>query len=680
MKTLAALILAVIFAFAPLVAYADKSTTQTYSQSRLFGLSRTQDAYLPGFNISNLGLRNPSSMAMCASDMLFIADTDNRRIVVFDTSTTEVVMYIEHPGFTSPRGVFVTADDILYVADASAGAVFMLTTQGEYIRTFLEPSDMPLMEIPFAPVRIAVDGRGNMYIVGEGVFNGIIHISNEGEFLGFFAANHTNLTMLQRIQNIFFTERQLEGLMDRNPLTFSNVTVDSRGVVFTTTMGPSEALNGEGLKRHDMSGRNTITASTFGTAFNDVVVDGSGIVFVSDAGGAIRAFTNSGELIFMFTAQRGIGDGHEDIAGWFRQLQSIAITSGGDIWALDSGSGALQSFTPTEYALSIFAAINMFNRGMYDESGILWEEVLRRNQMSVIAHNGLGRTHLYRQQFDSAQEHFFLGGNQEYYSIAFWETRNIWLLTHLNTVLIVVLALALGAFIIRHGDKNKVIAGSIKTAKNNMMTNRFLGPVLFAFTMARHPIDSVYYMRLKQKGNYLGATIHLVIFFFAYMLYQTSRGFVVQFLSIENMDFVAIIGMFVGGFVLFVVSNYLVTSIKEGEGTLGDVYKLVCYMSLPLTIMLLANTAISHVITHNEVFLLGFIFWGGIAYFVAITWVGLMELHNYTFSVNLKSLIITVFFMLIAVVVLYIITILFAEVINFIDSIRWEVVFVVQQS
>ena len=680
MKKIIVLFLVILVVLSPLTVYADKSTTQTFASSRHFGLSRTQDAYLPGFNISNLGLRNPSNMAMSACDLLFIADTGNRRVVVFDTNTTEVIRYIEHAGFNSPRGVFVTSDDFLYVADSAAGAVFMLTAEGEYIRTFLEPPDMPLMEIPFAPVRIAVDGRGNMYIVGEGVFNGIIHISAEGEFLGFFAANHTNLSLLQRIQSVVFTERQMEGLLDRNPLTFSNVTVDSRGVVYTTTMGPYEALRGEGLKRHDMSGRNTITRYIFGSALNDVVVDSSGMVFVSDAFGGIRVFTNSGELIFTFFAARWFGDGHEDIAGWFRQLQSIAVTSGGDIWALDSGNNTLQSFTPTEYALSIFAAINMFNSGMYEESGMLWEEVLRRNQMSVIAHNGLGRTYLYRQQHELAQAHFFLGGNQEYYSIAFWETRNIWLLSNVNVVILILLAILFVSFIVRKFDKKQVVAGSIKNAKVSVFNNRFIGPILFAFSMARHPIDSVYYMKLKQRGNYLGATVHLLMFFIAYMLYQTSRGFVVQFLSVEHMDFIAIVGMFVGGFVLFVVSNYLVTSIKGGEGGLGDVYKLVCYMSLPVTVMLLANTAISHIVTHNEVFLLDFIFWGGIAYFVSVMWVGLMEMHNYSFSTNLKSLIITVFFMLIAVVVLYIVTILFVEVINFIDSIRWEVVTVAQQS
>ena len=673
------IILIILISITPIPLHANKSTVITYSPSRFLGFSRTQDAYLPRFNISHLGLNSPENMASCSNDLLFIADTGNSRIVVFDTITTNLVREIYFPGFQSPRGVFVTDNNILYVADAGAGAVFLFTTEGEHIRTFYEPADMPLMEIPFSPVRIAVDGRGNMYIVGEGVFNGIIHISPEGEFLGFFASNETQLTLAQRLQNIFFTQRQLEGVGPRNPLTFSNVTVDSRGVVYTTTTGPSAAVQGNSLQRHDMSGRNTIHEFIDNNTKLDVAVNENGIIFTASSTGTINIYTNSGELIF-FLAQGTGGGGHEDIAGWFRFLTSVAVTSNGDIWALDSTNAILQSFTPTEYALSIFHAINLFNRGMYEESGGLWREALRRNQMSVLAHNGLGRSHLYRMEFGPAMEHFYLAGNQAYYSISFWEVRNDWLLSNVGVVLIIIIAVLFIRYAIKLIDRQKVVHGKISSTRKFFMENKFTAPILFSFSVARHPINNFYLMKVRQKGNYPGAVLHFVLLFSAYMLYQTSRGFVVQFVSIENIDFVAVIGMFLGGIILFIISNYLVTSITGGEGSLGDIFKLISYSSLPMTVTLVANTVLSHVVTDNEVFLLSFIFWGGLLYFVSITWIGLMELHSYSFTANLRSLIMTVFFMLVAIVVLYVITILVGEILSFIDSIGWEVAAIVREN
>ena len=648
-----------------------KSTTITLSPSRHFGLMRTQDAYLPDRNISNLGLSEPESLALGTDGMLYIADTGNRRVVVFNTITNEMEHVINLDVFRTPRGVFITNDNVLYVADSGASAIFVLTPEGELLQTFSEPPDMPMMNVPFAPVRVAVDNRRNMFIVGEGVFNGIIHLTREGEFLGFFASNETQLTWAQRLQAIFMTERQRRTLDDRNPLTFSNVTVDRRGVVYTTTTGSTEALGGRGLKRHDMSGRNTIVVDIFANTLIDVVVDDLGNIFAADADGFINVFTNSGDLIFRFGAGRAAGT--ENIAGWFRRLVSLAVTPEGVIWALDGEGGFLQSFTPTEYATSIYQAIYLFNLGYYADSGRKWENVLRRNQMSVLAHAGLGLSHFYLQNFEEAQYHFFLAGHQHNYGVTFWETRNIWLLSYSERIIVIVFALFLLSLAIKLIDRKRVIAGTIKKAKEKVASQRFSSPMFFAFAVAKNPLDNFYYLKLGQKGNALAATVYFVLFFVAYMLYQTSRGFAVQFLSIEHMDFMAIIGLFFIVFILFVVSNFLVTSINGGEGGLKLIYSMLCYATFPLTIALLLNTVISHVVTQNEAFLLSFIFFGGIMYFIAVVWVGLQEIHNYSFSANCWSLILTAFFMIVAMVSMYIVTILFGEVINFFDAINWEV-------
>ena len=669
-KIFISIILTVMILCVPAAAFASsKSTANTLSLTRLFGVARTQDAYLPDRNVSNLDLRNPESIAFGADGLLYIADTGNRRILVFDTVTNRIAFEIRHREFANPRGVYLTRDNTLYVADSGASSVFVFDGTGEYIRTFTEPPDMPLLDVPFEPVRIAVDERGNMFIVGQGVLNGIIHLSKDGEFMGFFASNNTNLTLLQRLQNIFFTDRQLEGLAARNPLTFSNITLDSRGIVYTTTMGSREALQNQGVKRHDMSGRNTFeNAFIWFTNLVDVVVDDNGIIFIADTSGYIDVLTGDADLIFRFGASS-----NENIAGHFRRLSSIAVSDTGHIWALDGENGFLQSFTPTEYALSVYEAITLFNAGLYDESGYVWEEVLRRNQMSVLAHDGMGRAHLYRQNYENAMHHFYLSGNRFYYSMAYWELRNMWLIGNAGLIIIAIFIFFAAMSVVKYFDKKRTIKTAISSAKAAVTENRWLSPVFFAFSVARHPLNSFYYLKLKEKGNYLGALFHFILFFIAYMTYQTSKGFIVQYINVEFMDFIAVIGSFYGLIILFILSNFLVTSIKGGEGGLGLIFKTVSYASFPMTLTLFAITIVSHVITMNEVFLLNFMFLAGFTYFVVIMWLGLMEIHNYSFGTNFKSLLITVFFMLIALVAIYIVTILIGEIISFFDSIVWEV-------
>ncbi|MCL2043060.1 MAG: YIP1 family protein [Treponema sp.] len=641
-----------------------QSTTVNFAANRSGMFVPTQDGYLPDRNITGIGLNRPENITFGNNDILYIADTGNRRIVLFDVNSGNIVREIRYEGFGAPRGIFVTPDDMLYVADSIAGAVFIFNPNDEIIKTISAPRSIAFGDTPFAPVRIGVDPRGSMYIIGEGVYNGIIHLSGEGEFLGFFASNETALTFIQFLQNIFFTERQKQGLLDRLPLTFSNVFADPRGIVYSVSMGRDIARTGEAIKKYDMAGRNMLKTTTT-MSLTDITVDRYGNIFTTSTEGWIQVNAADGEEIFFF------GAGHlssEDIAGWFTNLISIAVSSHGHIWTLDGTKAFLQSYTPTEYTQSIYRAQQLFNEGHYIEAGIEWNNVLRFNQMSVLAHNGLGKSWLYQEEYEKARHEFIVAGNREFYSQAFWETRNMWLLNNMSFILTAFIVLFTGLFIVKNVDKKQIIKTGIKNSRNAVMNAQYIGNILFAFSVARRPLDSYYYLKRKEKGSVRGAAVNFLLFFAAYMIFQTSKGFIVQFAEIEDMDFGVIIGGFLGLYLLFIICNYLVTSINDGEGGFFDIFKLVSYAMFPLSVTLLAVTVISHVLTENEVFLLVFMLIGGFAWSGILLWLGLQEVHNYSFTNTFKSLIFTALFMLIALVVLFNMAILFSQFAQFIES------------
>jgi DNA-binding beta-propeller fold protein YncE len=663
-------IIAFIFIIALfLTAAYPQSTTVNFAANKRGLFVPTQDGYLPDRNITGLGLKKPENIAFGKNDVLYIADTGNKRVVLFDTNSGNIVREINSGGFRAPRGVFVTPDETLYVADSVAKAVFVFNPQDECIKIIRAPHSIAFGDTQFAPCRVGVDPRGSMYIIGEGVYSGIIHLSGEGEFLGFFSSNQTTLTFVQLLQKIFFTERQKQGLLDRLPLTFSNVFVDPRGIVYSVSMGRDVAMAGAAIKKHDMAGRNMLKTMTT-MSLTDITVDRYGNIFTTSTQGWIQVNAANGEEIFYFGA--GLLSA-EDIAGWYSNLVSIAVSSKGHIWALDGEKAFLQSYTPTEYTQSIYRAQQLFNEGHYTEAGVEWNNVLRFNQMSVLAHNGLGKSWLYQQKYEKARYEFFVAGNREYFSQAFWETRNIWLLRNMSWILIIFALLFGGSFILKKADRKQAVKTAISNCRNAVMNAKYINTILFAFSVARHPMDSYYYMKLKEKGSLPGAVVNFIIFFAAYLIFQTSKGFIVQFTEIEDMDFNVIIGGFIGLYLLFVICNYLVTSIYDGEGNIADIFKMVSYAMFPLSIALLAVTALSHVLTQNETFLLYFMLTGGFAWSGVLLWLGLQEVHNYSFSNTFKSLVFTAVFMLIALVVLFNMAILFNQFVQFIESIAREV-------
>ncbi len=97
---------------------------------------------------------------------------------------------------------------------------------------------------------MAVDGGGNVYLIGEGVYNGVIQLAKTGEFLGYFAVNDADLTFSQRLQQLLFTRQQLANLVDINPTVFTNVFVDKDGIVYTATSDTHR----NGMKKHSTNG------------------------------------------------------------------------------------------------------------------------------------------------------------------------------------------------------------------------------------------------------------------------------------------------------------------------------------------------------------------------------------------------------------------------------------------
>lgn len=650
-----------------------QSTTFTYTLDRKGWLVRTQDAYLPDRTVTDLGLRKPEDMFFADDGRLFIADTGNKRIVVYDPSLNLIKQELKYDGFSSPRGVFVTSDNWLYVADSGAKAVFCFDENLEHVRTFLRPESAAFADTAFEPYRVAVDPRGSLYIIGEGVYNGIIQLSAAGEFLGYFASNKTTKSIRQFLEDIFLTEVQIEQLLDRVPLTFSNIFADKRGVIYSAAMGGEDY--GENIKKHNMTGANMFVDGAWGSLdVTDLYVDKSGIIFSADVEGWITVTAPDGRLIFDFGCELTF----EDIAGMFSDLASVAVSPDGVLWALDKEKAFLQSYRPTEYALSIYEALGLFNAGYYEQAGEVWNEVLRFNQMSSLAHSGLGQSYLYQRDYARAAQHFELAGNRDYYSEVYWETRNEWLLSNLYWVIALLIALAAISLLVGRLDRKKRVRAAVHGFTSKITEQKYLSNIFFAARIARHPLDSYYYLKRREKGSVWSALFWFIAFFAAFIIFSTSKAFIVQFTAVEDMDVPVVVAGFLGICALFIFCNYLVTSINDGEGGLKEIFMAFSYATLPFIGAMLAATALSYFMTYNEIFIYDMILVVGAVWSVILLYLGLQEIHNYNVKNNIKSLLITAAFILVVVVVLFNLTILAEQFASFIEAFARELIANVQ--
>ncbi|MFI3254641.1 MAG: YIP1 family protein [Eubacteriales bacterium] len=628
---------------------------------------RTQDAYLPEKTITSLGLSKPEDIFFDDDDILYIADTGNRRIVKYDPYQDEILGVIEDDRFSSPKGVFVTETGHIYVADAGAKSIFIFDKKFNQIETFGKPTTPIFQDTNFEPAKIAVDSVGTMYVLSEGVYSGIIQLSQENEFLGFFTVNTTTLSPMQAFQKLIFNRDQLANLDQTVPNTFSNVFLDNTGIVYTTTMG-SQHTDGVGVKKHNTLGVNMLQEDVkSGDSSTDVWVDNRGIMYVSESEGYINVYAKDGSMIFRF----GSPSGTQDIAGLFTRLPSIAVDSRSTLWAIDGEKGYLQSFVPTEYALAIFDAMDFYENGEYSESKEMWNSVLQLNQMSILAHNGVGKALLREQDYAQASYHFEISGDRSAYSDAFWEVRNDWLQTYLPNILIAYFLFFVAYKILYHFQKEKIVAVKTKV-KENTKHLFFFKDIYFAADCAIHPYDTFYELRKNRKGSFLGATAIYLVGFLIYLGYRTGKGYIYQFVKIEDMDMSAVVLGFVLLLGLFILCNFLITSINDGLGTMKQIYCVPAYSSLPVLICMTIVIALSHVLVENEAFLLSFIIQIGVIWSCVIVFLGLLTLHDYSMNDNIKSIILSALFMIVIAMIFILVFMMWEQLWVFIYTVGKE--------
>jgi len=661
------MLLLFVFAFIPLSTqvFASSSTTYTYALDDNEHFVRTQDAYLPGQTVTFLGLDKPADIAINEDNFLVIADSGNKRVLVYNPVANEVVLEITNSQMINPSGVFVVLEESsyvgygdIYVADPSAGIVFHFDKDGLLLDQFGKPNSIMYESLEFQPEKIAVNKSGIMYVVSKGTSDGIVQLSNTGDFLGFFSSNQVTLSLREQFQQLIYTDEQLDNLgINLTPPVFTSVYIDTNGIVYSSSSG----IQVENIKKHNTQGTNMISEMlVVSYQYSDLYVDNQGIIYTADQSGFIDIYTNDGEFIYSFGTINEIS-----IAGFFKTLTGIAVDSNGQIWTVDSGNNYLQSFVPTEYATTIYQAINLYNETKYNEAIELWKTVLSLNQLSILAHNGIAKNYLQIEEYQLASEHFKISGNRALYSETFWEIRNIWLQQYLIGIIGIGLLFGIAYVAVKVTNKKYHYLSPISNAFHKVKDVRIINDVLYMSQVSKKPADAFYYLRKKTKGSYAGALIIFAITFFSYLLFVSGKGFIFQYTDLKDLDLGSIILGFIIIIGLFIICSYLVTSIQDGEGTLGEIFKGVSYSMFPFIIACIATTLFSYVATTNEIFLLNLIFYLGLGWSLLLVFISISEIQNYTFGQTIKSILLTALFVIIILLVLSFVQMTLRQVFSF---------------
>ena len=631
------------------------------------GVVDTQTAYVPE-KLLELDLKNPEDLFYDDfTGKLFICDTGHSRIVVVNPNGS-VVDYTDEV-LDKPTGIMVTEDRI-YIAEYGGKELLVYTKQFELLNRVGKP-DEPIFgaNTKFAPRKLVVDSRGELYVVSEGSTSGLMQFNPHGDFLGYFGANTTNTSLKMILQRTFFTEEQLNKLFKITPASVVNVAMDKQGLIYTVTGGadndaPLKKLSVSGL---DLFGGNMVRSG--GVAFVDADVDPNGNTFAVNMEGTIFEYDSYGNLLFAF----GGTDTERLRLGVLENPVAIDVADDERIYVLDKKQNAVVVYAATEFASLVHEGIAMYMDGLYEQSEDIWEQIRKMNTGFVMAYEALAKANYKKQNYDVALDFYEVAGNHAGYAQAFWVYRNHWLQNNLTTVIVALFIVMVIWKILKKLDEEKDIFDPFRNARDRFVEIPIVKQILFAKMLMSKPIDAFYDIQRKRKATVASATV----LYLWYIVLQITDIYVVGLLfnnhNLNHINLVEVLVGAIGPIALFVVCNYLVSSITEGEGKMSDLYIGVAYCMTPYLLAALPLQIITNVLVQNESFVYDFpmllvVGWSAILFFMMVK-----EMHNYSFKDTVKNLAITLCTIFLFLLIGFIIYLLYGQLSDFVVSIIQEV-------
>ena len=418
-------------------------------------------------------LKEPKDICKAPDGRVFVADTGNNRIVIFDDQITKVVGILDSfndgqkdQKFKSPTGVCVSTINRLYVADSKSKRIVVFDENFEFIKYIDNPESEVLEEgFVFTPLKVSVDYAERVYCIANNQFEGIMVFDTDGKFTGFFGTIEVKISNWDKFWKRIASKAERSKQRLYIPTEFTGMDIDSAGFVYASNI---DSDGKQGVRRLNPKGEDVIKKGENGNVGGDLRTDGVGNyagasqfidVVYRDNGiyscldrlrGRVFTYDHEGNLLYIFG---GLGTQE----GTFQM--PAAIESLGDrIVVLDSTRNSIFIFKETEYGNLINEAVALRYDGDEKLAVDVWKRVLELDENNELANTGIGKAYLTGGDYKQAMKYLRLGMNRSYYSIAFRRYRNNILKKNIGYVLTALLVLIIGLVVFLRVKKNKGVA------------------------------------------------------------------------------------------------------------------------------------------------------------------------------------------------------------------------------
>ncbi len=684
------------------------SAYQTYTYSLEGDALYSPDAYSAEMSLTakemklDVALKDPTDIVTDPTGNVYIADTGNNRIVVLNRyyECIQIISSFLFEGietsFSKPQGVFVN-DTSLWICDTGNARLIEFDSKTFEFKTKLDAPTGALLNSSsskFEPISMAVDQYGRIY-VAAGSQNGLHVMNSQGEFVGYIGKQAEVADPLSFITEIFRSDEQQT--ISRESTKLNGVAITPDGYIYVTTKDVPDAQVSSAIQKQtgvdgtympvkllNPAGDEIMRRNGFWPPAGEIAINGlvnpedtdvpRGPSTVEDVAvgpaktwsiidskrSKVYTYDYNGNLLFAF------GD-KGTFLGSIGQIQSIAYQDE-KMLILDKKACCVVVYSRTEYGDLLIEAINAENSLDFAYAIECWEKVLQRNSNFDAAYVGIGNAFYRSADYEKALSYYESAYDTEHWSESYKMVRKEWMSTWLIPMVlgIVAVLILVVKFLGWAAKVNKRVSTDGKARKT------FGQEILFGFHLIFHPFDGFYDLKHEHRGSVRASLVFVALAIITIFYQSIGQGYVMNPTGKMTTIWAQSISVLVP-IILFVVANWCLTTLFEGEGSFKDIFVASSYSLLPLPLLIIPATVASNWVTTTEAAIVTMV---GV---IALIWVGLllfcgtMITHDYSLGKNLLMILCTIVAMVFIIFLVLLFSMLLTKLVGLISNLITEI-------
>ncbi len=615
---------------------------------------------------------------------IYITDSATNRVVVTDDKfnlITEITGF-ENEGvqdtFNEPNSCFVNKTEI-YIADTRNSRIVVLDRNTFAFKRIIGRPEITLLDEDYTyfPKELAVDNAGRIYILAEGINQGMIRLDKNGKFTSFFGAPSVEYNVLDLIWRKIATKKQRQQMEQYVPTEYSGILIDEKGFLYVCSESSESTpvakintngenvlfeLQGEDTEYGDVTYlKDSKSKANYVAAFADVCISDKGTYTVLDSQkNKIYVYSNDGYLLYIFGAT-----GSQKGAFY----KSTAIDQfGDDLIVTDGIKGTITVFELTDFGLTVQEAITCYNDGDYEASHAAWEKAYNYCSNYTPAISGMAKIDMATGDSTKAMDDLKKVHAHKLYAKAFETWRNEAIRSGFVWAVVIIVVAIVGFAVLKKPVTNSKIY-------KKYHESRYYKGQKFAKYCMMHPFDGYWDLKREKRGDMKTAFTILLMFIVCYAVRAQFSGYVITKTISSEVNVIYSVVLVLLPILFWIISNWCFSTLMEGEGTFKDIFMVTCYAMKPYVVLSIPLLILSHVLTAEEAMfytVLNSVCW---IWMLGLFFFGMMVTHNYSLGKGLLTALLSIVGILIIIFLLLLVVSIVQGIYDYFYGIVKELIF-----